>query len=83
MNVQLQIEEIILHGFTMIDRHRISVAVEQELTRLFVEQGVPPTLANGGALAKLDGGAFSVAANAKPQQIGAQVAQAIYKGLTR
>lgn len=83
MNVHLQIEELILHGFTPADRQRIGAAVEEELTRLLVEQGVPPTLANGGLLARLDGGSFSVSATAKPQQIGRQVAQAIYKGLGR
>jgi hypothetical protein len=83
MNVQLNIEELIFHGFAMLDRHDIGAAVEAELTCLFTEQGVPPNLLNGGAAARLDAGAFTVAPNAKPAQIGAQVAQALYGGLVR
>ena len=83
MGLQLHIEELILHGFTNVDRQRIGAAVEQELTRLFTERGIPATIVSGGAVARLDGGSFAVTADAKPQQIGAQVARAIYKGLAQ
>ena len=83
MNVQLNIEELILHGFAALDRRQIGAAVGAELTRLFREQGVPPALLNGGALVRLDGGAFTVSPDAKAVQIGAQVAQALYGGLAR
>jgi hypothetical protein len=33
-SINLHIEELVLHGFAPGDRHRISEAVEQELTRL-------------------------------------------------
>ncbi len=83
MNIELHIEELVLHGFATVDRHRIGAAVEQELARLLMEQGVPLGLAAGGALARLDGGSFTVAPVAKPDQIGTQVAGAIYGGFTR
>lgn len=81
MKVQLHIEELILQGFEAVDRRYISAAVETELTRLFLEQGVPSTLAVGGAIARLQGDSFTITPDAKPGQIGAQVAQAIYKGM--
>lgn len=80
-NVELYIEELILHGFAPSDRYPIGEAVEQELTRLLTVQGVPPSLAQGKEVASLDGGSFEVTAGAKPEAIGNQVAQAIYGGL--
>ena len=56
---------------------------EAELTRLFTDRGVPPSLASGGAVPVLDGGSFDVAPDARPDRIGAQVAQAVYGGLAR
>ena len=82
-NIELHIEELILHGFAPGDRYRIGDAVERELTRLFVEQGVPLSLTQGREVAHLDGGAFKVTSGSKPEVIGAHVAQAVYGGLTR
>jgi len=82
-NVELHIEELVLRGFAPGDRYRIGEAVECELARLFAEQDVPPALAQGGEFAHLDGGAFKVASGSKPEAIGAQVAQAVFGGLSR
>ena len=38
-NIELHIEELVLHGFSPRDRDAIGEAVQRELTRLFVEQG--------------------------------------------
>lgn len=78
MDVELHLEELVLHGFSPGDRYRIGEAVERELTRLFIEQGVPPSLAQGGEVAHLDGGMFKVAPGSKAEAIGAQIAQAVY-----
>ena len=83
MNVRLHIEELVLQGFDGVDRYRVGAMVEQELARLFAEQGVPPGMAAGGAVARIDGGTFTVTPDAKPDRIGAQVAQAIYNGVPR
>jgi hypothetical protein len=83
MNVRLHIDELVLDGFPPGDRYRIAAAVEVELTRLFADQGVPPDLASGRAIPALDGGSFDVAPDARPDRIGGQVAQAVYRGLAR
>ena len=82
MNLDLHIEELILHNFPSHQRHLVGAAIEQELTRLFTEQGVPSAWAKGAELGQIDGGAFNVAANATPKAIGSQVAQAIYGGIS-
>jgi hypothetical protein len=82
-SIELHIEGLVLHGFAPGDRHRISAAVERELARLFAEQSGPSSLAQGGEIAHLDGGAFEVVPGAKAEAIGTQIAQAVYGGLRR
>ena len=81
MNVELHIEQLMLHGFAPSDRHRIGAAIQQELARLLAEQGISPGLAQGKTIGQLDGGAFEMRAGTPPRVIGAQIAQAIYGGL--
>ncbi len=83
MNVELHIEALVLHGFAPGDRYRIGEAVERELARLLAEQGAPALLSGNVDLAQIDAGAFDVKPNAKSEMIGAQVAQAIYGGMSR
>jgi hypothetical protein len=82
-SVDLQINELILHGFSVADRHTIGEAVERELTRLLTEQGVPPTLLHENETAELDGGLLDADPTSNPDAIGAGVARAIYGGLRR
>lgn len=83
MNVELHIEELVLHGFAAGDRYAIAEAIEREMTQLFAERGVPPSLLQGGDVARLDSGAFDVVSNVKADGIGGRVAQAVYGGLNR
>jgi hypothetical protein len=82
-NIELHVEELVLHGFAPGDRYRIGEAVKLELARLFTEQGVPSSLVHGGEIDKLNGGAFDMAQGSKADVIGAQVARAVYGGLSR
>jgi hypothetical protein len=81
-DLELYIEELVLHGFAARDRDRISAALQQELTRLFTEQGIPPTLTQGGQIAQLNGGTFNITAGTRPDIIGTQIAQSIYGGFS-
>lgn len=80
-DIELQIEELMLHGFAPGDRYRIGDAMKRELARLFAEQGTPPSLAQEREVARLDGGAFEMKPDSKAEAIGVQVAQAVYGGL--
>lgn len=82
-NVELHIEELILHGFAPGDRHRISDAVEHELTQLFAERGVPPNFSEGFESPRLDAGTFNFAPDSTAETIGAEVARALYGGFDR
>jgi len=82
-NIELHIEELVLHGFAPGDRYRIAEGVEQELTRLLADRGVPQSLTEGGEIASVDGDAFEVAPGSRAGVVGAQVAKAVYRGLRR
>lgn len=81
-NIELHIDELVLQGFPPNNRNRIARAVERELTRLFTEQGAPPSLTQGGSLAQIDGGTFTMAPNASAVSVGTQIAQTLYAGFT-
>lgn len=79
--IELHIEELVLDGFADADRYRIGDMFERELSRLLSEQGVPSSLAASGVREHLDAGACRLGAGSTAEQIGAQVAQAVYGGL--
>jgi hypothetical protein len=84
--IEVQIDELVLHGFALGDRARIGRAVERELARLLTRAGAPggfpSALSSGGAVAFRDAGAFNQAPGGGPEAAGVQVAQAVYRALT-
>jgi hypothetical protein len=80
-SVELHIEELVLHGFSPGDRHRIGEAVQHELTRLLTEEATPPALAKSAAIDRLNGGTFQTTSVPRPEATGAQVARAVFRGL--
>lgn len=83
MNLEMEIEDLVLHGFPGMDKDRIARAVQMELERLITEGGVPASLQEGGDIARLEGGSFQVAPGLSAEEVGAQVARAIYGGMRR
>ena len=80
MNVDLHIEELVLHGFSPGDRHAIAEGLQGELTRLLTDQGLPRGLAAGASRETLDAAPFAVTTGSRPEVIGAQVAHSVYEG---
>ena len=83
MKIDLHIEELVLAGFSPSDRHRIGTAVERELARVISERGLPPGLAQGGEIARLDGGSFETRPGETAERVGGRVAGAVYGGMKR
>ena len=82
-NIEVNIQELVLHGFDPSDRYRIGAAVERELARLLSEQDLPSAFAQGANIAHVNGGAIEVAAGAPADRVGSQIAQAVYGGVSR
>ena len=79
-SVELHIEELLLHGFEANQRDSIGAAVEREITRLFTEGGIPTLMAQNQEIAYCEATTFRVTPDANPEDIGTQIAQAIYGG---
>ena len=79
--IELHVERLVLHGFAADQRYRISETVKQELARLIETHGVPATLVERVSVEALEGKSFNVNREPRPQQIGSQVAQAVFRAL--
>ncbi len=86
-NIKLHIEELVLHSFDPNDRYAIMDAVEHELSRLlaagFDASVLPSSMTVNSDRPRVEGGNFHVASGAKPNSIGAQIAQAVHQGIVR
>ena len=82
MNVDVRIEEFVLHGFPQGDQLGIGDAAGRELSRLFAERGVPQSLAHGADAPRLDAGSFEMSPEQSSETIGAQVARSVYGALS-
>jgi hypothetical protein len=83
VNVELNIEELVLYGFPPGDQHGIGDAARHELSRLFAERGVPPSLTRGGDAPRLDAGSFEMSPGQTTETtIGARVARSVYEALS-
>ncbi len=83
MNLEVEIEEMVLQGYSSADRRAIARAVQRELGRLFAEQGLPATLSEGRDIPHIDAGGFEASAESGAERIGAQVAKSVYGGLRK
>ncbi len=79
-NVELEIDRLILPDLPLLHRSIVTTAIEQELTRLITEQGIPQGVNLRAALA-VTSSTVEVEPGCKPTAIGAQVALAIYRNL--
>ena len=78
-SINVNIDELVLNGVLVGERHRIGDAFENELNRLLTEQSLPldPTT---GRCDRVNGGAISLDQTMKAATIGSRIADAVYRG---
>lgn len=76
--IEVHIEELILHGFEPANRWLVADALEQELRGLLGLKGVP--FAWLSSPQRIEGGKLSSANLTLPAQTGAAIARATYRG---
>jgi hypothetical protein len=83
MNINVSIERLVLDGLPMSSAQGslLGATVETELARLLTTGGLEASLQSGGAWPSVPVSVVQVTAS-KPAQLGQQIAQAVYGGLT-
>lgn len=79
--VEVHIDELVLHGFAAGDRYAIAEAVQQELARLMGEGRLLQSGQNHLALKQIDAGAFQIQDGSKANDKGSQIARSVFRGL--
>lgn len=79
MRYVLSIDEVVLHGFTPVDRRRVSAGLGEELHRLLSQDGLPASLSGGDSL---DAGRVEIAPG-DDRATGRSIARGIYGGLRK
>jgi hypothetical protein len=86
MSINLHIERLVLDGLP-IARHQaplVQTAVEAELARLLVADGLAPALrSGGGATPSVDVPGIQFTSDSSPAELGQKIARAVYGGIGR
>lgn len=84
MDIQIDIERLILEGLELAPHQGplVKAAVEAELGRLLVEQGLGANWEADQATPRLATEPMQVAPGATPAELGQQIAQSIYQGFS-
>jgi hypothetical protein len=81
--IVVNIDSLVLKGFRHEDRHAVAAAVQDEIARTLAAPDAAARVAQLGSMPSLRVGNVNVAANAKPQQIGAATGRAVGQGLIK
>lgn len=83
MEVKININDLVLHGFKHSDCYLISAALKSELGRLISTQGIPDAFNQDVDIAHINGGSFDIKPCSKSRSIGSQIGKSIYGGLKK
>ncbi|MHC1767292.1 MAG: hypothetical protein AB9869_23940 [Verrucomicrobiia bacterium] len=79
--IEVHIEELVLHRFGRRTRWEVAEAFERELRGLLIEQGIPAAWQTSQE--RIETGAIQPGPSAKAGTAGEQIARAIYGGQAR
>lgn len=79
-NINVHIEELVLHGVDPTDRHAIADAIQREIARTFALQG--SSITQDHHVDRIQGRPVTWGDAAGPQRVGAEVARAVRGNLT-
>lgn len=81
VRLDLAIDELVLHGTPAAQRHVLADAMVRELEHLFGEADYRRSFRQDTELLALDAGGITVAGQARPALVGAQLARAVFTSL--
>jgi hypothetical protein len=80
-DIEIHIDELVLHGFARNDYEGIKNAIEAELVRLISANGIPQTMASPENYRRIDGVEFNMPNGKNAAHIGNAIAGSVYNGL--
>jgi len=80
-DIDINIDEIVLHGFARNDYEGIKTAIEAELERLIREKGIPSILSSPLRYRQIEGGTFKMNRGTGMVKVGNEIAGTVYNGL--
>ncbi len=80
--IEVNIDELALHGFSPTERYQIAAELQIELTRLFTEKGLPSSFKNNGSIEQLNAGSFQLQNNNRRGSAGSQIAASVYNSFS-
>ena len=80
-DIEIYIDRIVLEGFDQLNARELNQAIQQNLTALLTEQGLPQGVAGMGEVNRLNGGQIHLASNPTTGNIGKSIAGGIYQGI--
>lgn len=82
-NLEFNIDQFILHGFSNREAFYIGRAFREEMTRLIQKKGLPKTWNQQTEIPNLDAGQFSLSTRfSRPELIGKQLANKVYESFS-
>jgi hypothetical protein len=79
--IEVQINELVLHGFPSHQRHAIADAVQREFTELLVRQHSVAAVTTARELDSISAKPFSISAEASTSATGKAIARAVYQSI--
>jgi hypothetical protein len=85
MNIELHIESLVIEGLEISHAQRavLQAALEAELSRLITSSGLPAGLQSGESVPSLTAPRIQAGRQNDPAQLGQQIAQSVYGGLSQ
>jgi hypothetical protein len=82
-NIHVYIDRLILNGLPVdrIQAPHVQMAVEAELRRLLVQNGLSTELRAGGRVPSVGANAIQLTTGSNSSRMGTQIAQSIYSGI--
>lgn len=80
-DIEIYIDRIVLEGFDHLNARELKLAIQQHLTALLAEQGLPQGVTGRVEVNSLNGGQINLASNPTAGNIGKSIAGGIYQGI--
>lgn len=77
--LEVHIEQVVLHGYSPADTHRLGETVQAELSRLVQKLGIDHSAVNNLSIERLDGGSLKSTSQPKIEALGAKLAGSVHQ----